>query len=75
MKQYSKRLSDEQRAIFERRMRNHTMVNDIAVVVLTARELDELLTHIDQLELEIKVSTDALINSLTTRFPDSDDKE
>lgn len=43
-------LTQEQRRSLVHRMYHHTEVKDIAVVVLTARELQELLEYIDYLE-------------------------
>ena len=47
-------ITEEKKKELRDRMRRHTSVNDMAVCVLTARELQELLDRIDELEEEVR---------------------
>lgn len=50
----AKMITEKKKKELRRRMLSHTSVNDIAVCVVTARELQELLDRIDELEEEVR---------------------
>jgi len=54
MKRYTKKLTDDQKKSLIDRVYGHTSVNNTAVVVLTAKELQELMDHIFHLEAEVR---------------------